>query len=70
MYRSVGHRRAPTHFFKQSQKEYSRKLGGLEGHKGGLGFFPRPLDLFGGQLNLHHLLACITRIVEKKYKVG
>jgi hypothetical protein len=42
---------------------------GLKGIKGGLGFLPRSLDLFGGQPDLHYLLTVIHPLMLWKIEV-
>jgi hypothetical protein len=42
---------------------------GLKGIKGGLGFLPRSLDLFGGQPNLHYLLTVFHSLMLWKIEV-
>ncbi len=42
---------------------------GLKGTKGGLGFLPPPLDLFGGQPNLHYLLPVFHSLMLRKIEV-
>jgi hypothetical protein len=41
----------------------------LKGIKGGLGFLPRSLDLFGGQPNLHYLLPVFHSLMLGKIEV-
>jgi hypothetical protein len=54
-----------------AEKDDSRKLGGLEGHKRGsrLGLLPRSLAFFVALPDLHHLLAIFHSLLFGKIEV-